>query len=112
MNGTPGMRTAVWCDRDRACGRNAAADRIAKLRHEQFRQSSECGALLEQLELQLYDIRARVREVPLSSAPRPDGAATIFVDAVVHDDGEVRRPLLSERAHDAGVERNRSRFEC
>jgi hypothetical protein len=34
--------------------------------------------------------------------------ADIFVDAVVHDDhGEIRWPLLSERAHDAGVEQDR-----
>jgi len=37
---------------------------IAKLRHQQFGQSSERGAILEQLELQLSELQADASEPP------------------------------------------------
>jgi transposase len=50
---------------------------IAKLRHEQFGQSSERSAVLEQLELQLADLE--------EDAAQTEAAARIAVDAAAHE---------------------------
>src|SRR5262249_25650287 len=44
---------------------------IAKLRHERFGQSSERGAILEQLELQLADLEENAAEVETAARSRP-----------------------------------------
>ena len=58
---------------------------VKKLRHEQFGQSSERGALLDQLELQLADLEANAAQA--DTAAQPAAAETITVPSL-----ERRRP--------------------
>jgi transposase len=63
---------------------------IKKLRHEQFGQSSERGALLDQLELQLADLEENAAHA--ETAAQPAAAETITVPAFERRKS-VRRPL-------------------
>src|SRR5689334_25241200 len=49
---------------------------IAKLRHERFGQSSERGAVLEQLELQLADMEADASQAEAAAQLAAEAAAT------------------------------------
>ena len=58
---------------------------IKKLRHEQFGQSSECGALLDQLELQLADLE--------ENAAQAESAAQIAAEKIaVHRSSAAGQP--------------------
>jgi transposase len=63
---------------------------IRKLRHERFGQSSERGALLEQLELQLADLEEDAAQAEAAAARMAAAAATS--EKIVAPSFERRRP--------------------
>ena len=63
---------------------------IKKLRHEQFGQSSERGALLDQLELQLADLEE-------NSAPAETAAQIVTVEKITVSSFERRKPARRPR---------------
>src|SRR5260370_35810871 len=70
---------------------------IAKLRHAQFGQSAERGAILEQLELQLADLQENAAQAQAQAELTDAAAATVVikVEAFEHK-RPARRPLPAE----------------
>jgi transposase len=67
---------------------------IAKLRHERFGQSSERGAVLEQLELQLADMEEDASEAEAAAQMAADAAAREKIEVqAFHRRKPARRPL-------------------
>src|SRR5579872_3047434 len=67
---------------------------IAKLRHEQFGQSSERGAVLEQLELRLADMEEDASEAEAAAQMAADAAAREKIEVqAFHRRKPARRPL-------------------
>src|ERR1700693_1343844 len=76
---------------------------IAKLRHEQFGQSSERGAVLEQLELQLADLEEDASEAEAQArlAGAAAAAAKIQVEGFQRKRPARRPPSASSTRHRA-----------
>jgi len=67
---------------------------IAKLRHERFGQSSERGAVLEQLELRLTDMEEDASEAEAAAQMAADAAAREKIEVqAFHRRKPARRPL-------------------
>jgi len=77
---------------------------IKKLRHEQFGQSSERGALLDQLELQLADLEENVAQA--ATARQLAAAETITVPSFARR-RPARRPLPAHLPRERIVYRHR-----
>jgi transposase len=66
---------------------------IKKLRHEQFGQSSERGALLDQLELQLADLE--------ENAAQAESATQMAADKITVPSFERRKPIARQSGWEA-----------
>jgi transposase len=70
---------------------------IAKLRHEQFGQSAERGAILEQLELQLADLEAVASQAKAQAEPAAAAAAAAVIKVESFERKRpARRPLPAD----------------